>query len=65
MKIFSSSVNGEANIRVGTDFLMKLPFHSENLVNGKANIRVGKGILMKPPFHSENVEKEEIFFLLL
>ena len=29
--IFSSSVNGEPNIRVGKDFLMKLPFHSENL----------------------------------
>ena len=28
---FSSSLNGEANIRVGKDFLMKLPFHSENI----------------------------------
>ena len=28
---FFSSVNGEANIRVGKDFLMKLPFHSENV----------------------------------
>ena len=27
--IFSFSVNAEANIRVGKDFLMKLPFHSE------------------------------------
>ena len=27
--IFSSSVNAEANIRLGTDSLMKLPFHSE------------------------------------
>ena len=28
---FSSSVNGEANIRVGKDFLMKLNLHSENV----------------------------------
>ena len=28
-KILSSSVNSEANIRVGKDFLMKLSFHSE------------------------------------
>ena len=26
--IFSSSVNGETNIRAGKDFLMKVPFHS-------------------------------------
>ena len=28
---FCSSVNAEANIRVGKDFLMKLSFHSENV----------------------------------
>ena len=28
---FSYSVNREANIREGKDFLMKLPFHSENV----------------------------------
>ena len=31
MNIFSSAVNGEANIRGGKDFLMKLPFHSDNV----------------------------------
>ena len=30
-KICSSSVYGEANIRVGKEFLMKLSFHSDNV----------------------------------
>ena len=71
--IFSFSVNAEANIRVGKDFLMKLPFHSEiaeeeeyfsSSVNAEANIRLGTDSLMKLPFHSEIVEEEEYIFLL-
>ena len=52
--IFSSFVNGEANIRVGKDFLMKFPFHSENVEEEEYF-----SCIMKLPLNPEHAEEEK------
>ena len=52
--ILSSSINGEANIRVGQYFLIVLPFHYEN-VEEEEYLYL---FFMKLPLHPEHAEEE-------
>ena len=52
--MFSSSVNLETNIRVGKDFLIKIPFNSENVEDEEFYF----SCMMKLPLHPEHAEEE-------
>ena len=53
--MFSTSIYLETNIRVGKDFLMKIPFHSENVEEEKFYF----SCMMKLPLHPEHAEDEK------